>query len=132
MLNLTFWSRYLLGGSMVFGLLTPSFAATASPVAIVSGSPGVANDTPNLLLVALPLRNIGTAAAFNVQLKSATLVNSILLAPALPQNLGTLPTDDGAIVNLQFDAGALLPGLNYRLTVSGTYQVAGEIGRAHV
>lgn len=125
MLKTSLLIRWLLGCSIALGLASPSLAATASPVVFVSGTPGVATDTPNLLLVALPLRNVGTAPALNVQVKSATLVNSTLLAPALPQNLGTLPTNDGAIVNLQFDAGALLPGVSYRLTVSGTYQVAG-------
>ena len=125
MLKSSLWIRWFMGCFMLLALASPSVAVPASPAIFITGTPGVATDTPNLLLVALPLRNVGTTPALNVQVKSATLVNSILLAPALPQTLGTLPTDDGAIVNLRFDAGALLPGVSYRLTLSGTYQVAG-------
>lgn len=125
MLNARFLLAWLLGALVLACGLPPARAASASPVVFVTGTPGVATEPPNLLLVSLPLVNAGTALALNVTLKSATLVNSTLLGPALPQALGNLPTDNGAMVHLQFDASALLPGVNYRLTVAGSYQVAG-------
>src|SRR5215475_4127734 len=105
-----------------------AFAAT-SPVQIVTtGMPGVGTDAPNILLVALPIQNVGTATAENVKVTSIKLGSSALLAPsAFPVSFGDLARDAIVPINAQFDRSALAPGNNYRMTVSGTYQSGGVV-----
>ncbi len=115
----------LFAGFALAALVPPSAAlgATASPVQIVTGQPGVATDNPNVLQVALPLYSVGTATAQNITVTSATLLHSTLLTPNLPIPLGSAAPDGGVIVNAVFDRSALVPKASYRMTVSGTYQV---------
>src|SRR5690242_308633 len=103
--------------------------AASSPVQIVTtGMPGVGTDAPNILLVALPIQNIGTATAETVKVTSINLVSAALLAPsAFPISLGDLAHNAISPVNAQFDRSALAPGTNYRITVSGTYQAGGVV-----
>jgi len=103
--------------------------AASSPVQIVTtGMPGVGTDTPNVLLVALPIQNIGTATAEDIKVTSVNLVSAPLLAPsAFPVFLGNLATNAILPVNAQFDRSALAPGNHYRMTVSGTYQAGGVV-----
>jgi hypothetical protein len=110
-------------------MLSPGNAfAVTSPVQIATTAmPGVGTDPPNILLVALPIQNVGTATAENVKVTSINLVSSALIGPSVfPVSLGDLPADANVAVNAQFNHSALVPGSNYRMTVSGTYQTGGK------
>lgn len=101
--------------------------AATSPVQIATRLAGVGTDSPNILLVALPIQNVGTATAQNVKVTSIALTSSTLIGPnTLPMPLGDLAKDDIVSINAQFDRSGLVSGSKYRMTVGGTYQVAGK------
>jgi hypothetical protein len=79
--------------------------------------------TDSQFVVLLPLFNIGTVGAANVEVTSATLGLSQLNSPALPVSVGTLSAGDHSVLDLQFNASNLILGANYLLTVRGTYEV---------
>ena len=117
------WQVVRIGIASLF-IASSAFAAPASPVQIITGEPGVGTDTPNTLLIALPLRNVGTGTAQNLTVTSAVLVSAPRLGPAFPLAFSAVPPDNGVVVNAQFDKSALVPRAKYRLTMTGTYQVA--------
>jgi hypothetical protein len=84
------------------GFLIVSVQCLASPVDLLAGGPGVTLlDTT--LLSALPIFNIGTAAAENVQLTTITLDEGTLTLPtSLPFGLGTIPVGSSAILDTNF------------------------------
>ena len=106
--------------------LPQSAFGQASPVQLVTGQPGRAVESPNKLLVALPVFNAGTADAANVQVQSITLTSAAPLIPAaFPVGLGTIPMQGSATLNASFDSSGLVAGTPYRLTVGGTYVFGG-------
>ncbi len=109
-------------------LLWPNPApAVTTPVQIATtGMPGVGTEAPNVLSVALPIQNIGSATAENVNITAVSLVAAPFVGPAVfPVALGNLAPGASVPVNAQFDRSALTPGSNYRMTVAGTYQTGG-------
>jgi hypothetical protein len=102
-----------------------ALAAPTRPVLFSTGQAGVATDGPFTLLIALPLNNLGTQAAENLTVTAVSLTNATQLGPALPISLGTVPSQGGALLNVQFDRSALADRGTYRLNASGTYEVAG-------
>jgi hypothetical protein len=101
--------------------------AVTTPVQIATSAAGVGTDSPNLLLVALPIQNIGTATAENIMITSIKLASSTLIDPSsFPLSLGDLPKEGIALINAQFDSSPLIPRSNYRMTVRGTYDIGGK------
>jgi hypothetical protein len=103
------------------GFLIVSVQCLASPVDLLAGGPGVTLlDTT--LLSALPIFNIGTAAAENVQLTTITLDEGTLTLPtSLPFGLGTIPVGSSAILDTNF-VDAFAPLESYILEAQGTYE----------
>jgi hypothetical protein len=90
------------------------------PVLALTGMIGLAVDEPDLLLVAIPLQNVGTASATNVEVFSLTLESSSLLSTTtLPIALGALNPGDIGVIHAQFSSANLVVGTQYRLTAEG-------------
>jgi hypothetical protein len=104
-------------------LLTFSVGCASSPGApnatLTAGTAGSFQETPDTLIVAVPIRNETDAPANDVRVTSVTL-EGVRVATALPVALGTIPGKRSADLNVTF-AGALEPGRTYDLVVSGTY-----------
>jgi hypothetical protein len=101
-----------------------SSPSTAAPVfstqAPLSGKIG------ETLVVLLPLVNTGTVTADSVQITSVSLGVAKLTSPNLPLLRGPYNPSDPDTLVLQFDAHDLTVGLQYLLTVKGTYQLNGH------
>lgn len=95
------------------------------PVELEAGRPGLALETADRLLVALPIENKGVGTAMDVQVTSASLVSAILQTPPFPDPLGNIAGDDSSIFEAAFACDALISGEPYLLTVAGTYEVGG-------
>jgi len=95
------------------------------PVELEAGRPGLALETADRLLVALPIKNRGMGTAMDVQVTSASLVSAVLQAPPFPDPLGDIAGDDSSIFEAAFACDALISGDPYLLTVAGTYEVGG-------
>ena len=92
-------------------------------VQLLTGPPGTALGFPNELLVAIPILNVGTLGAANVEVRSVRLDSAAPLTPAdLPVVLGTVPAQGKAILNVGFDSSRLMQGVLYKMTVDGTYR----------
>ena len=117
--------QFAVGACGVMLLTGISLAAPSRPVLLATGQPGVGTDGLFTLLVALPLNNVGTSAAGNLTVTGVTLANATQVGPALPMLLGTVPAQGGVVLNAQFDRSALVDRGTYRMSVSGTYEVAG-------
>lgn len=102
--------------------LIVSVECVASAADLVAGGPGVSL-VDTTLLSALPIFNIGTAAAENVQLTAITLDEGTLILPTfLPFALGTIPAGDSAVLDTNFvDSFVALE--TYLLDLEGTYEV---------
>lgn len=95
------------------------------PIEIEPGFPGLALESPNRLLVALPVKNIGIATALDVQVTSASLVDAVLLEPPFPEDLGNIEGGKKGIFEAAFTSDALVSGDEYLLTVAGNFMVGG-------
>ena len=112
--------------ALLFWLTGTSMSALAvtAPVQFATSEAGVVADSPQVLLVALPIINVGTATALRVQISGVTLASANRLASTiLPVDLGDIPEDGRSVLNAQFDSTKLLSTAKYRLTATGTYQV---------
>lgn len=89
-----------------------------------TGTPDVLN-SENRVSFALPLLNIGTGTAANVQITSITLGAATRLSPPLPVFLGDLGVDNAVSANARFNGSGLTVGGRYLITVRGTYQSGG-------
>lgn len=89
-----------------------------------TGTPDVLN-SENRVSFALPLLNIGTGTAANVQVTSITLGSATLLSPPLPVFLGDLGADNAVSANARFSGSGLTVGSRYLVTVRGTYESGG-------
>lgn len=89
-----------------------------------TGTPDVLN-SENRVSLTLPLLNIGTGTATNVQVTSITLGSATRLSPPLPIFLGDLGVDNTVSVYGRFSSNGLNVGSNYLVTVRGTYQSDG-------
>lgn len=96
-----------------------------SPVEITSGLPGIGTDSPNLLLVALPIQNIGMTTAQKVKITSIKLDPAALIGSVSPASLGDLIEGAVVTINAQFDRSSLTPGSEYPLSVTGEYEAGG-------
>jgi hypothetical protein len=103
--------------------ITVSVECLTSPAALETGPPGVSLIDPMNLSVALPIMNVGTAPAENLQLTSIALAGGTLISPALPFTLGTIPAQSSLTLNAVFGGGPFAPGASYALTLEGTYGV---------
>ena len=107
--------------------LTVEVEFVTPPVTLAAGTPGESLLTPTTLLSALPVVNLGTAAAGNVRLKAITLdgpSGPTLTVPAsLPFSLGTIPAGRSRILDADFTGGPFLPGGAHDLGLQGTYMV---------
>jgi hypothetical protein len=95
------------------------------PIELEAGRPGLALESADRLLVALPIENKGVGTAVDVQVTSASLVSAVLQTPLFPAPLGDIAGDDGSIFEASFACDALISGEPYLLTVAGTYEVGG-------
>lgn len=95
------------------------------PVELDAGMPGLALESPDRFLVALPVENTGAGTAFDVRVTSAALVSAVLQTPPFPASLGDIEGDDVSIFEASFASNALVSGNPYLLTVTGTYKVGG-------
>jgi hypothetical protein len=136
-------------GGVVFGLLAlfaaghttgnpqplvgeePADASTGT-VALAIGLPGAALLNAFTLNTGIPMLNTGRAPASNVQITSIALTGgAVLTSPSLPFSLGSIgtPSMDGGMKPLFADfnspSASLVPGGQYTLTVTGTYQLNG-------
>jgi hypothetical protein len=106
------------------GLMWASWSANSWAAVNMSTSlPGVAVENGTVLLVALPLTNAGDSDALNVQvsdikLQQGRLENSI----HLPLSLGTITSEDHAVLNLRFAVQKLDPKKTYYLFIEGRYK----------
>jgi hypothetical protein len=92
-----------------------------------SGTPEILN-SENELTVSLPLLNIGSEAAANVELTDIILRSTTRLSPAgMPLFIGNLAPDNTAAISPRFDSRPLTVGSRYLLTVRGTYDVSGTV-----
>ena len=97
------------------------------PVELAAGMPGLGLESPDRLLVALPVENIGVRTAFDVQVTSATLVSASLLEPPFPEGLGNIEGGANSVFEASFTSDTLVSGEEYLLAVTGTYAVGGLI-----
>jgi hypothetical protein len=96
-----------------------------NPVQLEAGLPGMALESPERFLVALPVENTGAGTAVNVQVTAASLEPAPLQTPLFPAPLGDIAGDTDAIFEASFTSDALVSGTPYLLTVTGTYEVGG-------
>jgi hypothetical protein len=77
----------------------PKFDLETPVVALQEGAP----PAPDLLLVAVPLKNVGSAAATNVVVRQVIMGPGLRQIPAtLPLSLGDIPAGEDVILNLGF------------------------------
>ncbi len=92
------------------------------PIVLEAGPAGVAIEDPDRLLVALPLLNEGSATAEDVQITSAFLESTDLLAPtSFPVGIGDIAADDRGVFEAAFASTGLVSGDAYLLHVSGSF-----------
>ena len=104
--------------------ITVDVECATSPVILSLGAEGVSVPDPATLLFAVPIINIGTAAAQNVQMKAITLSLGTLTLPSLPFNLGTILPGEAKVLDADFSAGPFTPAGNpYSFNMTGTYAV---------
>jgi hypothetical protein len=123
--------KFLFGTTLMIATL-PFRASAQSPV-FVTQTP-ISGNSGNSFFVFLPVANIGSGDATNMQVTAVTL--SHLGAPAtatlLPATLpfvtgsGFLGTTGVRTLDLEFDSTKLVTGNTYLLTLRGTYQVGGK------
>jgi hypothetical protein len=106
----------------VAGLTTPSVnAQSASPVNLITGTPGVTLESTGFLETALPIQNTGSATAEGVQITSV-FISTGAVVTALPVSLGFINPDKSAPARLRF-SGTFAAEQRYLVIVSGTYSV---------
>lgn len=103
------------------GFLTITVECVASLANLTLGVPGVDLFDPMTLLTAVPIANMGMAAAENVELSNIMLSDGTLSVPAmLPFGLGTIPAGSSTVLNATF-TGAFMPLGAHLLELEGTY-----------
>ena len=109
---------------LVFNVLPTSVALSkSSQVTFTLGSPGVALQTDNTLLVATQLSNTSDRDAFKVQIESIKLDSAPLLTPtAFPLLVGEIDAGQSASVQTNFNGNQLTPGEQYLLVMNGSYR----------
>jgi hypothetical protein len=109
--------------------LTVAVEYLTSPVTLAVGTPGESLLTPTTLLSALPVVNLGTAAAGNVRFKAITLDGpsggTLTIPASLPFNLGTIAAGRSRILDADFTGGPFVAGDSHDLGLQGTYTVGG-------
>ncbi|HXJ79049.1 MAG TPA: hypothetical protein VMS64_10250, partial [Candidatus Methylomirabilis sp.] len=108
------------------GGLRPAYAAAVLSI----GIPGASLLDKFTLHTGIPMLNNGNSTVTNVEIKSIALTGgATLTSPPLPFNLGSITTldADGGMTPLfaSFTSpnASLVPGGQYTLTVTGTYQI---------
>jgi hypothetical protein len=97
-------------------------AATSAQVTFALGPAGVAlqNDT---VLIATRLKNTSDQNAFSVQIESISLSSAALIAPTtFPVPVGEIDAGQNAIIQASFNRSGLLQGVQFQLTVHGSYR----------
>ncbi len=101
--------------------------AQVSAVHFTTNPPGIGTSGSSLM-VAVPITNSGSVVASDVKVTSASLRSASLVAPTtFPVSLGGMGPGTSNVFQADFNAGALLPGTSYLLTVRGTYLVGGVL-----
>ncbi len=107
-------------------LSAASAGAQSTPVQLMTGVAGTATAAPNVLRVALPVKNRGTGMATDVRVTAVTMRGASRLAPAsFPVGLGNLAAGASLVIHASFDRAGLAAGNQPLLTVSGTYMIGG-------
>jgi len=117
--------------SLAFVALFAGFAQAQVP-AFATQTP-TAGNSANTFFVFLPVANVGTGDASNIQLTSVALnflgspATTVIQPATLPFTPGTgfLGAGGVRILDLEFDNTPLVSGNTYALVVSGTYQANG-------
>lgn len=105
--------------------LTSGLTCIPPNAVLLIGGAGASVLDSGKLTSALSINNIGTAAAENVSVTEIKLDGATLTSPAeLPHNLGRIPTDGSAVLDMGFTGQApFVPGESHTLTVQGSYAV---------
>lgn len=78
----------------------PKFDLETPVVALQEGAPP---STPDLLLIAVPLKNVGNATATNVTVRQVIMGPGLRQIPAaLPLSLGDIPAGEDVVINVGF------------------------------
>jgi hypothetical protein len=113
---------------LVLAIIGARLEAQVSAVQFVTANPGVIQTSSGgPVMVALPIKNNGSADAGNVQITSATLRSVSPTSPlSFPVGLGLIASGRTAVFQANFSGGGFALGTPYLLTVRGTYEVGGQ------
>ncbi len=109
----------------ILWLGSAAFAAGQTS-ALKLGMPGVATGEGGSISVAVPLANITKQPLANIEI---IMVRFSAGKPrtALPIKVAAIPANASEVIQIDFDAQAVLPAKQYVLELRGTYRVAGEL-----
>lgn len=102
-------------------------SAESGSVLISTDRPGVGQEEPGVLLLAIPIVNRGAGTATEIEVESIILMAAKRLAPtALPVSVGSLSSKHRAVVDAAFSAEGLKERGRYVLVVKGRYVAASK------
>jgi hypothetical protein len=115
--------------------MASTFLGVALGFATVGGSaakfgsdePGVATDEGRLH-IALPLVNLGTDPASDVQVDRVALRAHEFLGPMLPLAAGDLEAGEEIVLQLSFERKRIFPAKSFQIIVAGSHRVDGRFG----
>jgi hypothetical protein len=100
--------------------------AQTPSVRFIAEMPGLSLEDDNVL-IAVPLKNIGTDAARNVRITAITLGSLVRVKPALPTAPVAIPANKDLLLQIAFKSAGMLEGVNYRLTITGNYEISAGV-----
>src|SRR5437879_10085599 len=92
-----------------FAVLVRPVLAAAPPVVLAADLPGIAQEEPDTLLLAVPIVNRGKATAASVKITSIKLTSAELVMPkTLPISIGDVAPKERAVIQVTFSSRRLL------------------------
>ena len=96
-------------------------SAESSKITFALGTPGVAFEQPNILLVAVQLSNTSDKTAYKVKINSIRFESAHLLT-ATPLRIDMITASQSVVVQANFNSKQLNPGKEYQLVMRGSYR----------